>query len=90
MHSHNTCTRNSNYLILFVETGDAHKTRMLSYTIFNTFNNCNRRGGEDGNIVKDDGGGEMVVVFTITKINYLVASLFFDLVRAISYLYLWY
>ena len=32
----------------------------------------------------------MVVVFTITEINYLVVSLFFDLVRVILYLYLWY
>ena len=41
------------------------------------------------NIVKNDGGGDMVVVFAITEINYLVVSLFFDLVRAILYLYLW-
>ena len=47
-------------------------------------------GGGDGNIVKNDVGGEMVVVFTITETKYLVASLFFNLVRAISYLYLWY
>ena len=47
-------------------------------------------GGGNGNIVKNDGGGEIMVVFTITKINYLVVSLFFDLVRAILYLYLWY
>ena len=46
-------------------------------------------GGRDGNIVKNDGGAEMVVVFTITEINCLVVSLFFDLVRAILYLCLW-
>ena len=40
-------------------------------------------------MVKNDGGGEMVVVSTITKINYFVVSLFFDLVRAISCLCLW-
>ena len=33
---------------------------MLSHTIFNTFKKCNQG---DGNIVKNDGGGEMVVVF---------------------------
>ena len=32
----------------------------------------------------------MVVVFTVTEVNYLVVSLFFDLVRAILYLFLWY
>ena len=80
----NTCTRNSNYLILFIKTGDAHKIRMLSHTIFNTFKKCNRG---NGNIVKNDGGGEMVVIFTITEINYLVVSLFFNLVRAILYSY---
>ena len=87
MQLHNTCTRKSNCLVFFIKTGDAHKIRMLSPTIFNTFKECNRGKG-DGNIVKNDGGGEMVVVFNITEINYLVVSLFFDLVQAISYLYL--
>ena len=87
MHFHNTCARNSDYLILFIKPGDAHNLRMLSHTIFNTFKKFNRG---DGNIVKNNGGGEMVVVFTITEINYLVVSIFFDLVQAISYLYLWY
>ena len=39
--------------------------------------------GGDGNTVKNDAGGDMVVVFTIIEINYLVVSLFFDLVWAI-------
>ena len=60
---------------------------MLSQTIFNTFKKCNRG---DGNIVKNDGDGEKVVVFTITEINYLVISQFFDLARAILHIYLWY
>ena len=87
-----TCTRNSNYLILFIKTSDAHKIRMLSHTIFNKLflKSVTEGRGGDGNIVKNNGGGEMVVVFTITEINYLVASLIFDLVRAILYLYLWY
>ena len=89
MYFHNTCTRISDYLILFIKTDDAHKIRMLSHTIFNTFKKCNRGGG-DGNIVKNDGGSNMVVVCAITEINYLVASLIFDLVRVILYLYLWY
>ena len=85
MHFHDTCTRNSDYLIVFIKTGDAYKIRMLSHTIFNTFKKCDR--GEDGNIVKNDGFGKMVVVFTIIEINYLGVSLFFDLVRVILYLY---
>ena len=84
---HNTCIRNSDYLSPFVKTDGAHKIRMLSDTIFNTFKKGRRR---NGNIVKNDGGGDMVIVFAITEINYLVVSLFFDLVRAILYLYLWY
>ena len=92
MYFLNTYTRNSDYLILFIKTNDAHKISMLSHTISNTFKKYNRgrgRGKGDGNIVKNDGGDEMVVVFTITETNCLVVSLFFDLVRAILYLYLW-
>ena len=37
MYFHNTCTRNSDYLILFIKTGDAQKIRIMSHTIFNTF-----------------------------------------------------
>ena len=48
----------------------------------------NERGNE--NIVKNDDGSDMVVVFTITEINNLVESLFFDLVLVILYLYLWF
>ena len=55
------------------------------------FKKCNRGGGGgEEDIVKNDGGVEMVVVFTNTEINYLVVNLFFHLVRAISYLYLWF
>ena len=39
---------------------------------------------------QNDGGGQMVVAFTITEVNYLVVSLFCNLVQAISYLYLRY
>ena len=69
---------------IVIKIGDAHKIRMLSHTIFNTFKKCYQG---DGNIVKNDVGGEVVVVFSITEINYLVVSLFFDLVPAILYLY---
>ena len=90
MYFHNTCTRNKDYLIFFIKTGDAHKIGMSSHSIFNTFKKCKREGEGVGSIDKNDGGGEMVVVFTITEINYLLVSPFFDLVRAILYLYLWY
>ena len=40
-----TPTRNSDYLILFIKTDDAHKVRMLSHTTFNTFKKCNRGEG---------------------------------------------
>ena len=64
---------------------------MLSHTVFNTLKKRNRGGGGGGgNIVKNDGGGEMVIVFAITEISYLVVSLFFDLVRATLYFYMWY
>ena len=46
----------------------------MSQTIFDTFKKCDREG--DGNTVKEEGGGEMVVAFTITEIIYLVVSLF--------------
>ena len=84
MYFHYTCTGNSDYLVLFIKTGDAHKIRMLSHTLSLTL--LKSVTGGDGNIVKNDSGDEMVVVFTITEISYLVASLFFDLVRAIVYL----
>ena len=87
---HNTCTRNSHHLILFIKIGDAHKIKILSETIFNTSKKCNPENGRNRNIVKNDGGGVMAIVFAITEINYLVVGLFSDLVRAILYLYLWY
>ena len=40
--------------------------------------------------MRNDGGGQMMVVFTMTDINYLVVGLFDDLARSLSYLYLWY
>ena len=87
IHFRNTYTQIRDYLILFIKTGDAHKIQMLSHTIVNIFKKCN---WGDGNIVKSYGGSKMVFVFTITEINYLLVSLFFDLVLAISYLYLCY
>ena len=54
---------------------------MTSQTIIRIFETC--KGG--GDIVKS-----MAVVFTIKEINYLVVGLFYDLVRPILYLYLWF
>ena len=39
---------------------------------------------------QNDDSGQMVVAFTITKINDLAVSLFCDVVLHLSYLYLWY
>ena len=44
--------------------------------------------GRDRNTVKNDDGRQMVVAFGITKLNYLVVSLFCDLIWYFSYLYL--
>ena len=44
----------------------------------------------DWGTVKSDGGGQIVVVFTIKEINYLVITFFYGLVWSLSYLYLWY
>ena len=40
----------------------------------------------DGNTVKNDGGDQMVVIFTITEINILMVSLFRDSVPPLPYL----
>ena len=50
---------------------------MLSQTIKDTFKTFK---GER-NLVKNDSGGQMVGVFTITGMSYLLVSLFCDLMR---------
>ena len=41
-------------------------------------------------LIKTDCSGKMVIAFTIKEINYLMVSLFCQLVLPLSYLYLWY
>ena len=45
--------------------------------------------GEESKHKKNDDGGQVVVAFTMTEINYLTVSLFCDLVWSLSDLYLW-
>ena len=82
VYFHNSCTHNGDHLLL-IKAGNACKQRMLPQTITNIFLKCKR-----GTKVQNDGGGQTVLVFTITKINYLVVDLFCDLARPLSYLYL--
>ena len=84
MHIQNCCTRNGDHLNLLIKSGNGHKQRILAQTTINTFKSMR---GRDRNTVKND-GGQIVVIFTITEINYLVVSQFCDLVRPLSYLYL--
>ena len=60
---------------------------MISQTIIHMLERCNR-GEEEVNIVKNDAGATMVVVFAIAEISYLVVGLFNDLVRPLLFLYL--
>ena len=39
-----SCTHNGDHLILSIKTDNAHKERMLSHTIINTFKKCERKG----------------------------------------------
>ena len=82
MHFHNFYTRCDDNLILSINTGNAHKEIILPQTIINTFKKCK---GEASKHTKNDAGGEMVVAFIMTKLNYLVVSLFRDLVRSLTY-----
>ena len=53
---------------------------MLLQNIFHTVKKCGK-GGEDSKTLKIDGGGEMMLVYTITEINYLVVGLSYNFVR---------
>ena len=79
-------TRNGDHLILLIKTGNAHEERILPQTIINVFKKCLGGGIETQ---KNDDGGQVVVAFTMTEINYLALSLFCDLVWSLSDLYLW-
>ena len=87
MHFHNFRTRNGDYHIPLIKTGNAHEEKMLPPTIINIFKSVRER---DQNKNKIDGCGEMMVAFTMTKIKYLMASIFCELAWSLSYIYLWY
>ena len=82
MHFHNS-TRNCDHHILLVMTGMAHKESCHKLLLILV--------KEQGvYIIKTDCSGKMVVAFTIKVKNYLMESLFCQLVLPLSYLYLWY
>ena len=76
VHIHNSCTRGSDYLILLIKTGIAHKQRISPQTITNICKKCEGRRIETG---LNYDGGKMVVVFTTTETDYFIVSPFFDL-----------
>ena len=82
MHFHFSCTQNCDDHILLIVTGNAHKKschKLLSLIL-----------AREQGLIKIDCSGKMVVAFTITEKNYLMVSLFCQLVLPLSYLYLWY
>ena len=85
MHIHNSCTRNGNNLNLLIKTSRVDKERMLPQT---TVSICKKYEGEGLKYSENNNCGQMLGVFKLTEINYLVVSPFFDLVRPLSYLYL--
>ena len=56
---------------------------MLSRTIINAVKKYEKRGKRK-TVIND--GGQTVVVFTITEINFVGVDLFYDLARFLSYL----
>ena len=84
MHFHDFCARNCDHHILLIITGNVHEESCHKLMLIlvreqelkHNQNYCNY-------------SGEMVVAFTIKK-NYLMVSLFRDVMLPLSYLYLWY
>ena len=83
MHFHNSCTQNRDHHILLIMTGNAHKESCHKLLII-----LMREQGLC--MIKTNCNGEMVVAFTIKEINYLIVSLFCQLVLPLFHLYLWY
>ena len=61
-------------------TGNAHKESCHKLWLI-------LKGEEGIETIKTDGSDEMMVAFTITRIKYLVASLFCDMVLSLSSVY---
>ena len=84
MDFHNSCTRNCDHHILLNLTGNTHKESCHKFIIVNT---CERaRIVHNQNLLQR----RTMVAFTIKETNYLMVSLFCDVVLPLSYLYLWY
>ena len=80
MHFHNSSTQNCDHHILLIMTGNAHKESCHKLSLILV--------REQGlYIIKTDCSGKMVVAFIIKEINYLMVSLFCDVVLLLSYLY---
>ena len=84
IHFHNSCTQKCDHHILLIMPGNADKEschKLLSLILVR----------EQGLfIIKTDCSCEMMVAVTIKEKNYLMVSLFCQLVLPLSYLYLWY
>ena len=87
VHTHNSCTRNGDNLILLIKTDNDHKKECRCKPSLKLLESVR---GRDCNTVENDDGGQMLVAFTVTETNNLVVSLLCDLVRSVSYLYLRY
>ena len=81
MGIYNSCKLNGNNLCLLIKTDKCSN----GHNVFTKFNEYKGGLKQDTN----DNDGQMLVVFIFTEINYVVVSLFYDLVWPLSYLYLW-
>ena len=81
LHFHNFCTPNCHHHILSIIVGNAHKKSCHKLLIILVRD-------KEVYIIKTDCSGRMVVAFTIKEKNYLMVSLFCQLMLPFSYLYL--
>ena len=81
MHFHNFSTRKCDHHIFLIMTVNAHNESCHKLSLILV--------SEQG-LIKTDCSGKMAVAFTIKEKNYLMVSLFCQLVLPLSYLYLWY
>ena len=75
---HKSCTHIRDHHIFLIMTGNAHKESCHKLSLILV---------REQGLIKTDCSGEMVVAFTITEINYLVARLLFVVLLPLSYLY---
>ena len=87
MHFRKFCTPNGGHDIFLIETANACKERILQQIIINAFKMCERGGLKHS---QNEDGGQIVIAFTITELNYFLVSLFCDFLLCFSHLYLWY